>query len=1215
MLRRLWLVALLLPLLLSAVHAQGDSTQLANTLLWRIEGKDLAAPSYLYGTCHVDDPRVFHFSDSLLPALHSCSTVATELRLDSLMWHIFTRLSRTDSASDLKSMLDPGDYRQLRAMLYERLGLNLDNYRHADPFVLRLVLDWMQRSGTQESTTTWDEPDTRRSGFFLPAGTFLDAWLSRYARLNRKEVIGLETYDEQIGATDTLTIVEKIHQLLSGYSEERASRQEGEKLLDIYAANDMEGFERMRAEIERTAPAYHRALLVVRNHTMARRMMERMNHTTLFTAVGALHLPGPDGLIALLRNAGYTLTPVMPVYANRYPKLPPLPSMELPWDSSSVALRGKTFTVLTPTPLFASPYDLTTKRTSSHLSMAIDIETGLTYMVAVKKLESSQLMMERDSILVPPLKAIADGTVFSIREMKMGETGGMEINGKSDDGKLVRARAIVRGSSIYLLTVYGGTTMLSSRDPDRFFGSFRFAPTSEITRTSLQEIAPGFSVHMPQEIVPGSQGDGVEIDTNSWQSTLTSHTYDQLFYRSASSSTFYEVMTLPRTTEQIADPDSSYAADWLRYGLDDDIEIETFAPTVLHDSRYRYASEFSLRRTAPKPSIRRRVLLVGGRTVMLTAIHTTAGPTTSEERAFFDSIVVAPPAPLSSSEFTLPAYNCRVVFPAKPEEYKDLATSWYSPFSWHNIDEGRAESWSGESAQSIVAMHSSPYLRVDHPDSLIEWNQARVVLREKADSPRVVEAGGVRWREYRMERLPGNGNGSGARYVRVGVHGATVYILTFLSLVKPDTAEAARFFNSFRLIDDNPQGDILSSKTERILEDLRSSDTTVRQNALVAVRWYRFRLEDMPLVYRALRASYPDDTNEAANSTLSALVWSVFSDTSDAQSVAELYRLHTRLPEGHDLHGTILGALARIGSPNALDTLMLLLPTDPMHIESISTIMLRLGYGSAPLDPLYPRFARYVDSGGWTRWVLWVTAQGLENDRLSAGTLTLIPEMENLRRAATFQLSPSLNPIDPDREEAEKGGRIAMPSQESWMQEAAAQLLGYLPLSKTSRQALRQGLESFNTEVVRHSAVSLLRHSMDVERETLAEIAETPEQGVQLYRDLQKFSLTSNFPPALATQERIGEGLLAEWLTNEEETEAETVEHLAVRVVQYHGQTRRAHLYRYRYEEGGDWYPALILQPESRYEVDASSKEIIMPDAPIKDESPNALVNKLLTME
>ena len=53
-------------------------------------------------------------------------------------------------------------------------------------------------------------------------------------------------------------------------------------------------------------------LLIItdRNVNMRNRAKPLIDRGSAFIAVGALHLPGKNGLVTLFRDAGYTVTPV-----------------------------------------------------------------------------------------------------------------------------------------------------------------------------------------------------------------------------------------------------------------------------------------------------------------------------------------------------------------------------------------------------------------------------------------------------------------------------------------------------------------------------------------------------------------------------------------------------------------------------------------------------------------------------------------------------------------------------------------------------------------------------------------------------------------------------------------------------------------------------------------------------------------------------------------
>jgi uncharacterized protein YbaP (TraB family) len=60
------------------------------TLLWRISGKGLQQPSYLYGTMHLQDKRLFQFGDSVYQAIESTQGLATEIDFQEAVDSIFS---------------------------------------------------------------------------------------------------------------------------------------------------------------------------------------------------------------------------------------------------------------------------------------------------------------------------------------------------------------------------------------------------------------------------------------------------------------------------------------------------------------------------------------------------------------------------------------------------------------------------------------------------------------------------------------------------------------------------------------------------------------------------------------------------------------------------------------------------------------------------------------------------------------------------------------------------------------------------------------------------------------------------------------------------------------------------------------------------------------------------------------------------------------------
>ena len=76
---------LLTILLLSFFTGAFAQQKYPSTLLWRITGKVLSHPSYLYGTMHVQDRRLFYFGDSLYSAIEKTESFAMEINPDGTL--------------------------------------------------------------------------------------------------------------------------------------------------------------------------------------------------------------------------------------------------------------------------------------------------------------------------------------------------------------------------------------------------------------------------------------------------------------------------------------------------------------------------------------------------------------------------------------------------------------------------------------------------------------------------------------------------------------------------------------------------------------------------------------------------------------------------------------------------------------------------------------------------------------------------------------------------------------------------------------------------------------------------------------------------------------------------------------------------------------------------------------------------------------------------
>jgi len=126
--------------------------------------------------------------------------------------------------------------------------------------------------------------------------------------------VKLETMAEQIIVFDGLSMDDQIRLLRHALNRHERTARLQEQLLQVYLSRDLARLFRL-IESEPLADEHLQQIMLdrllwSRNRRMLERMHPRLKEGNAFIAVGAGHLPGPQGLLVLLHRAGYRLTPV-----------------------------------------------------------------------------------------------------------------------------------------------------------------------------------------------------------------------------------------------------------------------------------------------------------------------------------------------------------------------------------------------------------------------------------------------------------------------------------------------------------------------------------------------------------------------------------------------------------------------------------------------------------------------------------------------------------------------------------------------------------------------------------------------------------------------------------------------------------------------------------------------------------------------------------------
>lgn len=245
---------------------------------------------WLFGTIHSEDPRVMDLPAEVRGALEGSAVMALEVV--------------PDAQAILRSMV---------TMVYTD-GRTLEEV--VGPAAYRDVVDAMQERGLAEAAIRDFKPWAVVTLLSVPpakTGEFLDIHLYKQALAGGKEVVGLETIDEQLAVFEGLSEEDQVALLEQTLDVRDRLPSVFEQLLETYLRRDIGGLLRLSDRYLRgggdtlLAERFRSAALDVRNARMAERMVPLIEAGGCFIAVGALHLPGDGGVLARLQDAGFSL--------------------------------------------------------------------------------------------------------------------------------------------------------------------------------------------------------------------------------------------------------------------------------------------------------------------------------------------------------------------------------------------------------------------------------------------------------------------------------------------------------------------------------------------------------------------------------------------------------------------------------------------------------------------------------------------------------------------------------------------------------------------------------------------------------------------------------------------------------------------------------------------------------------------------------------------
>lgn len=262
----------------------------ADPAMWVVRDEDTAI--YLFGTFHLLDGKADWFNDEVRQAFDQSQELVTEINMRGGeqqmaidMQPLITRYAIDKDGRKASDLLTPEQNRRLNEALAP-LGVAPGAFDMFEPWFVSMTLN---------------AAVAQRLGMTGNHGA--EAVLVRAAEGRQMTLGAVETLEDQIRIFDGMPRTAQIAQLKESIDKMEEMNATLGRMLAVWYAGDAGQLEQVMNEGLRENPALRRAMLENRNRAWAEWVDERLDRPgTVFMAVGAGHLVGPDSLQVFLRQ-------------------------------------------------------------------------------------------------------------------------------------------------------------------------------------------------------------------------------------------------------------------------------------------------------------------------------------------------------------------------------------------------------------------------------------------------------------------------------------------------------------------------------------------------------------------------------------------------------------------------------------------------------------------------------------------------------------------------------------------------------------------------------------------------------------------------------------------------------------------------------------------------------------------------------------------------
>ena len=271
---------------LSAVMGQ-------NSILWEVSGNGLTSTSYLHGSLKFIGEKEFIIHQEIEKRLKMAELFAIEDEVNHHAQHELNKAIHFPKGESLANVLSPENFNKIQSFFQAQFGISKKkfnkSYAKMKPLALSIT---MTRLSLQEGVK------------------FYDMELLKMANGLKKETYSLEGIEREAEAFNAFPIADQASALLHSLDNFDKQKDEYLKLEAAYVKGDIDKvFEYSLHPFENNA-TFIEEFYFKRNLEWLPKIESMMAESKSFISVGVTHMEGEKGLLNLLKEKGYTLTPI-----------------------------------------------------------------------------------------------------------------------------------------------------------------------------------------------------------------------------------------------------------------------------------------------------------------------------------------------------------------------------------------------------------------------------------------------------------------------------------------------------------------------------------------------------------------------------------------------------------------------------------------------------------------------------------------------------------------------------------------------------------------------------------------------------------------------------------------------------------------------------------------------------------------------------------------